>query len=296
MTVNELSNLYVHNDCSKTYEAVRKLECEVNASIKDDLMTAFDKSYDLYCLGGRGNGKTMTSFDEIWRKYHPLGDCTGGYSMSCSATLPDAITKEIQKAYRKALMNESYGVNPWLKDFGRGTLYNSTEIVKIGEPIDMKDQIRNFEIKKKSTKKGNAIVYSCSFGYGCEDIKYTIEFYEEDFWLAPEAVIALFSIMWKSATGKLIFRDHKVIAITRNKIMQILKEPDKNGNKTKYTHVSYVANCMDADRYDPYTGALIAISKHVNGSMSGTPNSKSEIKRLYKQIEDFYAGYSEDLK
>jgi hypothetical protein len=53
---------------------------------------------------------------------------------------------------------------------------------------------------------------------------------------------------------------------------------------------------MDADRYDPYTGALIAISKHVNGSMSGTPNSKSEIKRLYKQIEDFYAGYSEDLK
>lgn len=274
----------------------------------DDLMTTLNKSYDLYCLGIRGNGKTMPSFDEIWRKYHPLGDCTGGYSMLCkSFTLPDAITKEIQKAYHKALMNESYEVNPWLKDFGRGTLYNSTEIVKMGEPIDMKDQIRNFEIKKKSTKKGNAIVYSCNFGYdcivyscnfgyGCEDIKYTIEFYEEDFWLAPEAVIALFSIMWKSATGKLIFRDHKVIAITRNKIMQILKEPDKNGNKTKYGHVSYVANCMDADRYDPYTGALIAISKHVNGSMPGTPNSKSEIKRLYKQIEDFYAGYSEDLK
>lgn len=258
---------------------------------KDDLMTALNKSYDLYCLGSRGNGKTMTSFDEIWRKYHPLGDCTGGYSMSCSATLPDAITKEIQEAYRKALMNESCKVNPWLKDFGRGTLYNSgTEIVKIGEPIDMKD-LRNFEIKKKSTKKGNAIVYSCNFGYGCEDIKYTIEFYEEDFWLAPEAVIALFSIMWKSATGKLIFRDHKVIAITRNKIMQILKEPDKNGNRTKYAHVSYVANCIGNDAYDPYIGALIAISKLINDSTPGTPNSKSEIKRLYKQISDFYADF-----
>mgnify|MGYP001224329095 CR=1 FL=1 len=288
----------------------------------DDLMTAIDynKAYDLYCLGSRGNGKTMTSFNEIWRKYHPLGDCTGEYSMSCSATLPVVIAKEIQEAYRKALMNESYGVNPRLKDFDRDTFlrkrlniaktdselrrtdyvlvseYNSTEIVKMGESIDMKDQIRNFEIKKKSTKKGNAIVYSCNFGYGYEDIKYTIEFYEEDFWLAPEAVIALFSIMWKSATGKLIFRDHKVIAITSNKIMQILKEPDKNGNKTKYGHISYVANCMDADRYDPYTGALIAISKHVNGRMFGIPNSKSKIKRLYKQIEDFYAGYSEDLK
>ena len=222
-TSDYVGEYYAYIKGENTYQKIGTLPSSVRITVdtKDDLMTAFDKSYDL-----------------------------------C-----------------------------------RGTLYSSTEIVKIGEPIDMKDQIRNFEIKKKSTKKGNAIVYSCNFGYGCEDIKYTIEFYEEDFWLAPEAVIALFSIMWKSGTGKLIFRDHKVIAITRNKIMQILKEPDKNGNKTKYGHVSYVANCMDADRYDPYTGALIAISKHVNGNMSGTPNSKSEIKRLYKQIEDFYADF-----
>jgi hypothetical protein len=117
---------YTYIEGENTYQKIGTLpsSAQITVGTKDDLMTAFDKSYDLYCLGSRGNGKTMTSFmtkrlniaktdsglrrsdDEIWRKYHPLGDCTGGYSMSFSATLPDDITtKEIQEAYRKALMN-----------------------------------------------------------------------------------------------------------------------------------------------------------------------------------------------
>jgi hypothetical protein len=92
--------------------------------------------------------------------------------------------------------------------------------------------------------------------------------------------------MWRTSTGKLIFRDHKVIAITEYKKARL----DEDDNKAKVGYISYVANCMDDDKYDPYTGALIAISKLVNGSMSGTSNSKSEIKRFYKQIKDFYDG------
>lgn len=234
----------------------------------DDLIAAFNKSYDLRLLAGRGNEKAFIP-------------------MCSNATLPDVVAEEIRKGMRKALMNESYGINPdpWYENTIHWHIYDPAT-VKIGEPIDMKDLIRNFEIKKKSTKKGDAIVYSCYFGYG--DRKFTIECYEQFFWLAPEAVIALFPIMYKTSTGKLIFRDRKVIAISEYKKTQFLKEPDKNGNRTKVGYVSYVANCMDGDVYNPYVGAFIAISKRVNDGMAGAPVSKSEIKRLYKQIGDFY--------
>lgn len=179
-------------------------------------------------------------------------------------------TKEDLIRYIKNDVNSVYGMAKEIQD-------------KIGDIIEGDDKVENFikdiEIKKKVSKKGSCMQYKFMLYRGYPFL--TVENYDEDCNLSADFILSLTHICFKCSVNKLIFRDHKVIAISKDE--RFCGEDEKTG-KSIWKKKSYVADCMDADDYNPYIGATIAINKCVADSYY-KKDSKSHLRRLREKID-----------
>ena len=250
----------------------------------------------LYRISGRGNGKTFIP-------------------MYSTASL------EIQKGLRKALMNESYGVKPgsfynssietvkmgepidihgiptmnWYitsaatkEDLIRYIKNDVNSVYGIARQIEddimkgepkVENYIKDVIIKKKVSKKGLCMQYNFMLDPRFAFLK--IENYDEDCNLSADFILSLAHVCCRCSVSKLIFRDHKVIAISAE--YRYCGEDEKT-KKPIWKQKSYVANCMDADDYNPYIGATIAINKCVADTQL-VKDSKSHLRRLREKID-----------
>lgn len=209
-----------------------------------------------YLIATRGSGKTLAVQKAI------------------TATLDwykTPTTKEDLIRYIKNDVNSVYGMAKEIQD-------------KIGDIIEGDDKVENYikdvEVKKKTGKKGSCMQYNfmlCRHGY----LFLTVENYDEDCNLSADFILSLTYVCYRCSVGKLIFRDHKVIAISADK--RYCGEDEKT-KKSILKQKSYVADCMDIDDYNPYIGAMIAVNKCVSDQFAYR-NSKSHLRRLREKID-----------
>lgn len=200
-------------------------------------------------------------------KYMEYEDCSATIKtyayptgrMSCT----DAAAYIVQKAIYEALCNP----------------YKSKEDkIMEGEP-KVENFTKDVEIKKKVGKKGSCMQYNFIL-YGTHAFL-TVENYDEDCNLSADFILSIAQICYRCMVDKLIFRDHKVIAISKDE--RYCGEDEKT-KKSIWKKKSYVADCMDVDDYNPYIGATIAINKCAMDSCYKN-DSKSHLRRLREKIE-----------
>lgn len=143
----------------------------------------------------------------------------------------------------------------------------------------MENFIKDIEIKKKTGKKGSCMQYNFMLYLNYAFL--TIENYDEDCNLSADFILSLAHICFRCSVDKLIFRDHKVIVISKD---QRYCGEDEKTKKSIWKKKSYVADCMDVDDYNPYIGATIAIDKCVRDPYM-YKDSKSHLRRLREKIE-----------
>lgn len=214
----------------------------------------------------------LTEYDG--KGYAPIDDCTGYFIASRGS----GKTAAVQKAIYEALC-EPY--KPTITYTATPDWYKTPAVTK--EDLKGDDKVNNFikdvEIKKKVSKKGSCMQYNFIL-YGTHAFL-TVENYDEDCNMSADFILSLAHICYVCSVNKLIFRDHKVISISKDE--RCCGEDEKT-KELIWKHKSYVADCMDVDDYDPYIGATIAISKCVADSRV-SKDSKSHLRRLREKID-----------
>ena len=217
-----------------------------------------------YLTAARGSGKTLAVqkaiYEALCEPYKP--SITYATPMTWSKT-PTA-TKEDLVRYIKNDVNLTYGIAKQIEVKGENKVENF---------------IKDIEIKKKTGKKGSCMQYNFIL-YGSY-VFLTIENYDEDCNMSADFILSLANTCHKCDIGKLIFRDHKVIAISKD--YRYCGE-DENTKKSIWKKKSYVADCMDVDDYNPYIGATIAINKCIADTYY-KKDSKSHLRRLREKID-----------
>ena len=157
---------------------------------------------------------------------------------------------------------------------------------EIGDIIKGDDKVENYikdiEIKKKIGKKGSCMQYNFMLYRGHSFL--TIENYDEDCNLSADFILSLAHVCRRCLVGKIIFRDHKVIAISDD---ERYCGDDEKTKKPIWKKKSYIADCMDVDDYNPYIGAMIAINKCASeySLAEYDCDSKSHLRRLREKID-----------
>jgi len=203
----------------------------------------------------------------------------------CSATIEARIYPRKRISYINELMTWSKTPPATKEDLVRYIKNDVNLTYDIAKQIEVKGDdkvyyfIKDVEVKKKVSKKGSCMQYNFIL-YG-KHAFLTVENYDEDCTLSADFILSIAHICYRCEAAKLIFRDHKVIAVSKGK--RYCGDDEKTGEAI-WKHKSYVANCMDADNYNPYIGAMIAINKCVADSYY-KKDSKSHLRRLREKID-----------
>lgn len=203
-----------------------------------------------YLTAGRGSGKTLAVQKAIYEAWYKT-----------------PATKEDLIRYLKTEENSVYGMAKEITD----------KYMKGESKVE--NYIKDIEVKKKTSKKGSCMQYKFILHRGYSFL--TVENYDEDCNLSADFILSLTHVCYRCSVDKLIFRDHKVIAISKDE--RYCGEDEKT-KKSIWKKKSYVADCMDIDDYNPYIGTMIAINKCTR-DMWSLKDSKSHLRRLREKID-----------